>query len=69
MHPIAFMSGIILVILALLSLPALWGQLRLLAEGETAVGTVTRLSTGIDYDPETSIGTTIYYLTYEFEPR
>ena len=33
MHPIAFMGSIILVVLAILSLPGLWGQLRLLAEG------------------------------------
>ncbi len=69
MHPIAFIYSVFLVILALLSLPSLWGQLRLLAEGETAVGAVTRLSTGIDYDPETSISHTIYYLTYEFETK
>ena len=66
MHPIAFMGSIILVVLAILSLPGLWGQLRLLAEGETAVGTVESLSTGLDYDPETSITNTIYYLTYTF---
>jgi hypothetical protein len=47
MHPIAFISSVVLVILALLSLPSLWQQLRLLAEGDTAVGTVEALTTGL----------------------
>jgi hypothetical protein len=66
MHPIAFISSVVLVILALLSLPSLWQQLRLLAEGETAVGTVEALTTGLDYDSETNITNTRYYLTYHF---
>jgi hypothetical protein len=66
MHPIAFISSVVLVILALLSLPSLWQQLRLLAEGETAVGTVEALTTGRDYDSETNITNTRYYLTYHF---
>ncbi|MCP4420237.1 MAG: hypothetical protein GY805_26835 [Chloroflexi bacterium] len=67
MHPIAFMGNIVLLIVALLTLPSLWGQLRLLHEGETAVGKVTRLSTGLNYDPETNLTNTIYYLSYQFE--
>jgi hypothetical protein len=66
MHPLAFMSSIVLVLLALLSLPALWGQLRLLAEGVTAVATIESLTTGIDYDPENNITNTVYYMTYRF---
>jgi hypothetical protein len=66
MHPLAFMSSISLVLLALLALPSLWGQLRLLAEGETVVGTVESLSTGLDYDAENNITHTLYYLTYHF---
>jgi len=66
MHPLAFIGSVALVILALLSLPALWGQLRLLAEGETAVGTIETLTTSIDYDSQTNITNTIYSLTYRF---
>lgn len=66
MHPIAFISSVALVILALLSLPSLWQQLRLLVEGETAVGTVETLTTGLDYDSETSVTNFRYYLTYRF---
>jgi hypothetical protein len=66
MHPLAFIGSVALVILALLSLPSLWGQLRLLAEGETAVGTIETLTTSIDYDSQTNITNTIYSLTYRF---
>jgi len=66
MHPIPFMGSMVLLLLALLSLPSLWGQLRLLAEGITAVATIESLTTGIDYDPESNITNTIYYLTYRF---
>ena len=66
MHPMAFMGSIALLLLALLSLPSLWGQLRLLAEGVTAVATIESLTTGIDYDPESNITNTIYYLAYHF---
>ena len=34
MHPLPFMGSVVLVLIALLALPSLWGQLRLLAEGD-----------------------------------
>ena len=66
MHPLAFMGSVALLLIALLSLPSLWRQLQLIAEGKTAVGTVEALATGLDYDPETNITNTIYYLSYRF---
>ncbi len=69
MHPIAFMGSLMLLVIALMMLPSLWKQLRLLAEGETAVARVTRLYTESDYDPETSVTTTTYHVAYLFETK